>query len=552
MARKSRREATVTTTTQEIQPTRLETAAYCRLSVKDEGDESIQTQAALVHDFIASHPDLRLADTYIDDGFSGTRFDRPDWNRLMSDVRNGKIQCIVVKDLSRFGRNYVEAGYYIETIFPRLGVRFIAVTDDFDSSRKSDMDDLSIPIKNMVNALYARDISRKVATSARLRQQKGELMKTSTPPFGYTYGENKDTLVVDEEMAPVVRMIFRWTLMGTSVNEIAKRLDLLGIPTPRERYRQREMVIPVTGAKWGNTALTKILSNQTYCGDTVTGKTRTQMREKNLVDEENWIITENTHEPIISREVFARVKSIIEGRADKRQKVLALSKEKWKDSPNELAGLAFCGICGRSLYYERRYGRGKFGKIALGKYYCHQHSCREASYQGETMEISANILKMVVMDQVREYVSLLLEKRELLRRADCGMLANVKREVEAASSQKKKSEERKASLYESFVEGVIDKDDYLVLKEHYTKEIQDSEEQYQNAVNRRWQISRTVEHFNSFVDDIDSDGLVFDEKLVRALVERIELGENNSISIRFKFADEFASIIEESVAEQNG
>lgn len=117
----------------------------------------------------------------------------------MSDVRSGKIQCIVVKDLSRFGRNYVEAGYYIETIFPRLGIRFIAVTDDFDNTRKSDMDDLKIPVKNMVNALYAKDISRKVATSARLRQQRGELMKTSTPPFGYRYDENKDTLVVDED-----------------------------------------------------------------------------------------------------------------------------------------------------------------------------------------------------------------------------------------------------------------------------------------------------------------------------------------------------------------
>ena len=544
MARKSRREQPVNTT-QEIQPTRLETAAYCRLSVEDEGEESIQTQAALVHDFIASHPELKLADTYIDNGYTGTRFDRPDWNRLMADVRNGKIQCIVVKDLSRFGRNYVEAGYYIESIFPRLGIRFIAVTDDFDSSRKSDMDDLKIPVKNMVNALYARDISRKVATSARLRQQRGELMKNSTPPFGYIYGENKDSLVVDEEIAPVVRMMFKWALMGTNVNEIVKRLDLLGIPTPREYYRQREMGIAVTGRKWGNTAVTKILANRTYCGDTVTGKTRTQMREKSRVEEENWIITENTHEPIISREVFAAVKEAVDGRSNNRQRVLALSREKWQDTPNELAGLAFCGICGHSLAFERRYGRGKFGKIVMGKYSCHQHSNQGASYQGETTEISANVLKMAVMDQVQAYVSLLMDKRELLRRADCGALAYANREVDAASVQKRKADERKASLYESFVEGVIDKDDYMELKEHYTKEIQDCEERCQGAVNRQRQISRTVEQFKSFVDSLDADGLAFDEKLVRALVERIELGEGNTITIRFRFADEFAWINEE-------
>lgn len=154
--------------------TLADTAAYVRLSVDKGEDESIQTQIQLLHQYIDSHRDLRLTDTYVDNGYTGTNFDRPEFNRLMEDVRSGKIQCIVVKDLSRFGRDFLETGYYIETIFPHLNVRFISVNDDFDSDRLSDRDNIAIPIKNMVNEMYAKDFSRKQTAYFELHSKLGD------------------------------------------------------------------------------------------------------------------------------------------------------------------------------------------------------------------------------------------------------------------------------------------------------------------------------------------------------------------------------------------
>ena len=189
MARKSRKNQVLPESVQ-VQATEktarqlLATAAYVRLSVENSGnstDDTLQTQIKLVHNFIANHPDLKLADTYIDNGFTGTNFDRPEFERLMQDVKLGKIQCVVVKDLSRFGRDYLETGHYLETIFPRLNVRFIAVTDDFDSFRPGDVESLATPIKNLVNSLYAKDISNKLRAVNANKRKRGQ-PRGSFPP----------------------------------------------------------------------------------------------------------------------------------------------------------------------------------------------------------------------------------------------------------------------------------------------------------------------------------------------------------------------------------
>lgn len=186
MARKSRRaqsdNAVSTAVIANIQTKKkehlLRTAAYGRLSVENETGESLQTQMSMLYQYIDNHDDLQLEDSYSDNGYSGTNFDRPEFVRLMDDVRSGKIECIVVKDLSRFGRDYLETGYYIETLFPHLNVRFIAVTDDFDSIREEDRSSLSVPIKNMVNAMYAKDISKKICAAREVIKNKADSMPT--------------------------------------------------------------------------------------------------------------------------------------------------------------------------------------------------------------------------------------------------------------------------------------------------------------------------------------------------------------------------------------
>ena len=206
----------------------MATAAYARLSSFNSGHETndtMENQTALLLEFIRNHPELKLSEVYTDNGYSGTDFDRPEFMRLMDDVRTGKIQCIVVKDLSRFGRNYLEMGYYIETLFPRLNIRFIAVTDDFDSYRPEDRESLSVPIKNIVNAMYAKELSKKMVIAAAMRRQNPDKLPNGSVPFGYIENEEKSKYLSHPEIAPYVRMIFHWKLMGVGPTEIAKRLD---------------------------------------------------------------------------------------------------------------------------------------------------------------------------------------------------------------------------------------------------------------------------------------------------------------------------------------
>lgn len=274
MARKSRKnlpqpeQAAASVLLPELEEAKIPAAIYGRLSVEDgEKEESMETQIALVQDYINRSRELSYVDTYFDNGFTGTNFKRPAFTRLMNDVRQKKIKCIVVKDLSRFGRNYLEAGYYIETVFPFLGVRLIAVTDNFDSTRKEDMESLALPIRNMVNAMYAKDISKKIWTSLQRKKEAGYAVGNDAP-YGYIRNPMTKRNEIDPEAAFYVQLIFQWELMGVPIFEIARRMTLLQVPTPREWHRKMvEGKEVLTCKKWGVTTIRHILENQTYGKD---------------------------------------------------------------------------------------------------------------------------------------------------------------------------------------------------------------------------------------------------------------------------------------------
>lgn len=212
---------------------------YARLS-RDDGDkvesDSITNQRALIRDFIAKHPEIRVVSEKTDDGFSGVNFERPAFREMMDEIRSGKVNCVVVKDLSRFGRDYIEAGQYLEKIFPFLGVRFISITDGYDSLTADDAEGaLMIPLKNMINDVYAKDISRKIITSFRARQEKGEFLPAFAP-YGYVKSKTVQyRYEVDPETAPYVKLIFEWKAEGVSHNEICRRLNERGAVTPARR-----------------------------------------------------------------------------------------------------------------------------------------------------------------------------------------------------------------------------------------------------------------------------------------------------------------------------
>lgn len=552
MARKSRRNPAPKPVQKEPVPS-LSAGAYCRLSVKDK-DDSMETQLQLVTDFIKDTPELYLADTYIDDGYSGTGFDRPGWNRLMEDVRRGKIQCIVVKDLSRFGRDYLEAGYYIEKIFPKLNVRFIAITDHFDSTRPDNMAELEVPVKNMVNAAYAKDISRKLSAMFALRRERGERIRTATPPYGYRFEDGtRDRLVIDEEAARYVRMLFLWTRLGASLEELRRRMDLLEAPTPRQRQAANGIGAgKFEDRTWETATIGNMLENQEYCGDTVTGVTSTKLREKVRTAEESWVITENTHEPIITREEFAEVKRIREMQKAAMARSFSISKERWADTPNELQGLVYCGVCGHSLGYERRSGGSIAGRKPVGEYYCNWHVMKQ---RVERAAIPADVLKRTVMVQVQRMVRLMCEKSDLLKKSEgAGLIRNAENECAGLRSKITITESRRDSLYENYVSGAIDSNEYLELKEHYTQEIIRLEQALKAAGTKLRLMKKKTDRFISMAADIEEkygrggedneESQPFDEELVRCVVERIELFPDRRVEIKLRCMDEFAEILD--------
>ncbi len=294
------------------------TAVYARLSVEDGGrskEESIENQVEFLKAYLRDKTELTLAGIYRDNGYSGTGFLRPGWNRLMEEVRAGRVNCILVKDLSRFGRNYIETGDYLEHIFPLLGVRFIAVNDRYDSSnREAGSDGMGIAVKNLVNDYYAREISCKVSAAARMKQKKGEY-QGSHPPYGYLYSaEGTHRLVIDEETAPVIKQIFNLLLEGYSSSRAADFLNGSGILSPScyfyrlgylhsERYADEK--------PWGVSTIGKIAANQVYLGHTVRGKTLESLCcgiPRHSIPEEERIIIPNTHEALISEELFHKVR----------------------------------------------------------------------------------------------------------------------------------------------------------------------------------------------------------------------------------------------------
>jgi DNA invertase Pin-like site-specific DNA recombinase len=297
------------------------TAIYARLSVEDsrKGDSNtIENQIILVKSYAESKPYLKLCGTFTDNGQSGTNFKREGFLNLMESVKRGEIDCIIVKDLSRFGRDYIETGNYLEKIFPFLGVRFISVNDNYDSSNLlSSGDNLTIIFKNLINDMYAKDISRKIKSVYEAKQKKGEFIG-SYAPYGYSKSpEDKHTLIINDETAPIVRDIFQWKLDGMSNLAIVRILNEQNIMSPRNYLYYKKLISAEKYAKkilWNMNTITSMLSNLAYIGHMAQGKTKndinTGIRQEHQA-KDKWIVVENTHEPIIEKSIFYAVNDIL-------------------------------------------------------------------------------------------------------------------------------------------------------------------------------------------------------------------------------------------------
>lgn len=555
MARKSRKiiqkenqSSTILTQSVAKATTLADTAAYVRLSVDKGEDESLQTQIQLLHQYIDSHRDLRLTDTYVDNGYTGTNFDRPEFNRLMEDVRSGKVQCIVVKDLSRFGRDFLETGYYIETIFPHLNVRFISVNDDFDSDRLSDRDNIAIPIKNMVNEMYAKDFSRKQTAYFELHSKLGDA-KILRSIYGFSLNREKNILEENPETAQYVRIIFRWFMMGHGNKEIVDRLNLLKVLTPchyKAVYEEGKSV-PETDC-WRSDRVKTILRNQSYIGDTVQGKRR-KILYKNLnayhAKPNEWIIHKDTHEPIIKPEDFVIVQEKLDLASEKKKQRLEELKDNREQFKDFFSQKVKCMKCGRTMQYSRyshlRYSQGLHGA---------EYICRGDDLQvGCRQRVHEDYLKILVCDQIHLLIQAMSDRKELLLKmknegSDKGVLASVNLKINGLYYRLNQAEESSSTLYENLAEGIIDENDYRYMKEHYILEKQKLQTEIMEAEGRKREIERCIDQFLDWESHLEKnlESREFDVKLVDELIEAIYISPDEKVEIRFRCEDIYKRI----------
>lgn len=561
MARKSRRNKSVESTAQTIIPKEnlLDTAAYIRLSVENGGnetDETLVVQQLLVEKFIEQHPDLRLEDVYIDNGFTGTNFERPGFMKLMEDVRSGKIQCIVVKDLSRFGRDYLETGYYLETILPKLNVRFIAITDDYDSSRKEDRENISVPIKNMVNAMYAKDMSKKILAAREAKQKSGNIT-LSKVAFGYIRSKDKTKQIIDESVAPVVRMIFQWTLLGNSKKEIADRLNLLGIATPGQKEKRQLTRVPLEETKWRSETVRKILENPTYTGDIVTGKLKQSLykgMKQYHTSPEEWNVQKDMHTPLVARDDYEELQAYrekVHRVTKKRQCRYEKDREKYQDS---FPGMIRCGECGKTMYFRRYTHNYTTNEKMGGDYHC--ESDQERCYGHK---IESNLLKILVMDQIQNLIKSMCDRKLLLQKMrnetkENDIFYESAAKVRMLERKITQAEERNIGLYEDYVAGIVEKDDFDMMKERYIQKLQNLREEIQTEKQNQRMLEKRVNRYMDMVNHLEKylDKREYNDALVQELVEYVEVFTDGSIHVCFKCKDDFQQITKKMEGVQNG
>ncbi|MCD7785679.1 MAG: recombinase family protein [Oscillospiraceae bacterium] len=378
------------------------TALYARLSVGNNGfedDRSLRNQIKYLEEYTEKHPDLVLVDRYVDNGKSGLNFERAEFQRMMEDVKTGRINCVLVKDLSRFGRNYVEAGYYLETIFPELGVRFISLGDSFDSLRSEDSDSIILPLKNIINEMYARETQRKILAVLRAKERAGE-RPFGMAPYGYMVDpECNYHLLPDPNTSAYVRLIFGMKSQGCKLAEIADRLNEAGAPTPLCYLKSKGKYKNVNcSGRWDYVSVQKLLENRTYTGATV----------YNRLGKGDYTVIPDTHEALVDTATFDEISREMQEKGKHRADSLEAARLRREKYPNILKGKFFCGDCGRAMLYDQT---GSSGIVRNFRYRCSGYSDYRKDDAGAppcSVIISAVPEQRVhkfVIDELRQHLS---------------------------------------------------------------------------------------------------------------------------------------------------
>lgn len=570
MARKSRKNTGAVIETPVQTSNYFSTAIYVRLSIensgKDDDGDSIANQISFCKAYLTEHADLKLYGIYEDNGEKGTNFDRPEFKRMMDDIRSGKVKCVLVKDLSRFGRDYIEAGEYLEKIFPFMGIRFISITDGYDSLTCDDAEGaLMIPLKNMINDVYAKDISRKIITSFRARQEKGEFLPAFAP---YGYVKSKEVAYryeVDQETAPYVRMIFEWKAEGVSHNEICKRLNVMGAVTPARRkvdlgiWRAERYKNTV----WFGRTIIDILKNPTYTGCIVYGRIPKSLYEgikMHRAPEEEWRYVHDAHEPIISQELFDKVQKMFADRAKKVQKKMNENAPLRELVTNHFKGKIYCGDCGKRMRFvkptDKRYPIDQNhavyvcgGYLDSGYSRCSRHSIRYP------------LVAEAVLAAIKVQLEYALKQEQLIRQMRGSvrvrnLIDKYVGQINYLSQELKKINSKREVLFENFAEGILDDAEYQFAKKKYDDEATEIEKKLTVEKAKKTQLDDVLSLSNEWLGAIrQAESVVeIDSDLVKHLVSSVKIFNDNRVEVELNFAEQrnvFNLIIAEMVGDKH-
>ena len=507
-------------------------ALYIRLSKEDENEgpsESVTNQKSLLDEFVKNNR-LSVYDVYIDDGYSGTNFDRPDFQRMIGDIEAGKVNMVITKDLSRLGRDYIMTGHYMERYFPEKRVRYISLLDGIDTGVESTANDIT-PFRAIMNDMYAKDISRKIKSVKRDKQRKGQFIG-GKPVYGYKmHPTEKNKIVVDEEAAVVVRRIFAMALDGISCRKIAAKLNEEGVPTPAA---YAGLTVPNPGpytGLWSSERISEMLQNETYIGNMVQGRTikiSYKSRKYLKQDRENWVVVEGTHEPLVDNETFRKVRMLVNSRRHTRSRTYDFL----------LKGLIFCHECGYPLAVLNR--KNAAGEDVL-YFVCRTYQRFTKAGVCTCHSIKEKTVTDAIIAKVREVCEACLNPRELLPMAQEAVEQAQKEnapenEMQAIQNKIDSLTANLDKMYMDRLSGLLAEADFERIYQRVKMERAALEDKLEALEAQKECTVSTEDRARALVQKYMDSAFTSRELLV-SLIQRVELTEEKQIIIKFRFRE---------------
>ncbi len=524
-------------------------ALYIRLS-RDDGDKlesnSVTNQREILKEHLKLHPDIAIHDTYIDDGWSGTNFDRPGFQRMMEDIYAGVVNCVIVKDLSRFCRNASEGGQYLDNIFVRYRVRFIALNNGIDTASghmNAATQLISVGVTNVINESVAATTSVNVRGTLNVNRQQGKFIG-SFPTYGYLKDPNDHhKLIIDEETAPIVRLIFQRFLAGMSIMGIAKELNRMGIPNPSaykrsKGLRYRHPAGERNDGLWPDSSVRRILRNEMYIGNMVQGKNTTisyKIRQCRAVPQEDWIRVENTHEAIIDRETFEKAQALFNRN---------IRKPPNRDGVLLFSGLVRCGHCGRIM--SKKTNRHAYGTYHY--YRCTTHNkmdpgkCTGRTIRMDRLEKAVLVFLQTMVNVSVEYEALLQKIRSSSRRKTES--THLQKTLKQQQAERERLHRMMVGLYPDWKSGVISQEEYLTLKAELQAKLITLDGSIEKLRQTAEQYVGNMELENEFLAHFRKYHSLsqLTRPMLTELVHEIRIYEGNRMEIILNFQDELQAL----------